>query len=346
MQGPVPGIRAEGGKINRTVLVYIVLICFLGAMPTNAQCDPKRILVVHSYDPNHVSMPKRNGGLKKVFKSAPGIEVEYFYMDTKRQSALEWKNKIGKAVRDRIASYNPDVVIAFDDNALKYALKPYIGSEALQVVVAGINGEPEDYGLPASNVTGILERTYPNQTLSMLAMIDPAIKKVVYISDDSTTADGVITYIQSYKMPIEIVGFEQPATFKAWKQIIRKYENDASVHAFLIPLYQTVKADQGETRIKPAEVMNWTVNNVSKPVAGLWPFATKDGALCAVTVDLTEHGIVAAQMALQILEGEKAGQIPIVKNKDGFVILNTKSAERLDMLIPFEIIQAADRILE
>lgn len=178
----------------------------------------------------------------------------------------------------------------------------------------------------------------------MLAMINPAIKRVVCISDDSATSDGVIAYIKANKMPLEIVAYEQPVTFSAWKRVVRKYTKDPSVDALLIPLYQTVKSDEGGDRVKPSTVMEWTVKNNSKPVAGLWPFATREGALCAVKVDLKEHGIVAANMALQILNGKKAGEIPIVKNQYGYVILNIRTANRLGVLIPYEIVQAADKL--
>lgn len=326
--------------------ICILILCLFGALPADAKKNQKKILVIHSYDPGHVSMPKRNAGLEKVFSAAPQVGVAYFYMDTKRKSDLGWKHKIGIVAGERIASYRPDVVIAFDDNALRYAMMPYLGAERPQVVVAGINGELSDYGLPASNVTGILERTYPDQSLDMLTRIYPLANKVVCISDDSTTSDKVIGYIQSGKMPLEISAFEQPATYKEWKQTVLRYEKDAMVQAFLIPLYQTVKSDQGHDRINPSEVMGWTVANVTKPVVGLWPFATKDGALCAVTVDMTEHGLVAGERALQILSGKKASQIPIVNNKDGFVILNIRAAKRLGVHVPFEVIQAADRLIE
>lgn len=291
-------------------------------------------------------MPKRNNGLHLVLDDVSEVLMHFFYMDTKRKSSLSWKKEIGMAAQRRINELKPDVVIAFDDNAQKFVTSKYQGAATPQFVFAGVNGEPEDYGFPASNVTGILERVYPDQSLAMLAMINPKIKRVVCISDDSATSNGVIAYIKANKMPLEIVAYEQPVTLTAWKQTVLKYQRDASVDAFLIPLYQTVKSAPNGDRVAPREVMQWTVKNITKPVSGLWPFATRDGALCAVTVDLNEHGIVAAGMALRILSGEKAGQIPIVKNQDGFVILNIQAAKRISMHLPYEILQAADKIIE
>lgn len=330
-------------RIQTAIMVFLAT-CLVAA-PFIAHCEEKRIFVVHSYHREHVSMPKRNNGLNLVLDDVSEVLTHFFYMDTKRNSSLAWKREIGMAAQRRIDAFKPDVVIAFDDNAQEFVTKKYLGAATPQFVFAGVNGEPEDYGFPAPNITGILERVYPDQSLAMLAMINPDIKKVVCISDNSATSDGVIAYIKANEMPLEIVAYEQPATFSAWKQTVRKYQKDPSVNAFLIPLYQTVKSTAGGDRVKPGTVMQWTVKNIAKPVAGLWPFATQDGALCAVTVDLKEHGIVAANMALQIIGGKKAGQIPIVKNKDGYVILNIQAAKRLGVHIPYEIILAADRLI-
>lgn len=329
------------------LLIAIITVVICAVQPAFAGLDGKRILVIHSYHLNHVSMPKRNNGLQEVLKSAPEIKVRYFYMDTKRKSSQSWKQIVADMAHSEIQAFNPDIIIPFDDNAQRYVVKKYLNAKRPQIVFAGVNAEPVEYGYPAENATGILERTYPDQTLSLLAKINPKIKKVVYLSDDSATANGVIKYINNNRMPLDIKAFVQPGTFGEWKAAALMYDKDPEVDAFLIPLYHTVKSSKGsDKRVLPKKVMQWTVKNIHKPVGGLWPFAAKDGALCAVTVDLTEHGRIAAQMSLRVLKGEKTGQIPIVKNKDGYIILNAQSAKRLNIPIPFEILQMADHIIE
>jgi hypothetical protein len=129
---------------------------------------------------------------------------------------------------------------------------------------------------------------------------------VACISDDSTTANEVMADIKSSKMPLEIVAYAQPATFEAWKETIRKYEHDPSVQAFRSRSIKPSKSDEKDMRVAPSQVMRWTVDNVTKPIGGLWPFATQDG----------------------------------------YVILNLRGANRLGIPIPYAIIQAADRIPE
>lgn len=45
----------------------------------------------------------------------------------------------------------------FDDNACELVGKKYI-NKTLPLVFCGMNGEPENYGFPAENITGVVER--------------------------------------------------------------------------------------------------------------------------------------------------------------------------------------------
>lgn len=307
-----------------------------------------RVLVIHSYHDGYDWVQGINQGLASSFKS--GVAYRVIYMDTKRRPDEAWKRKAAVKAKRVIDEYNPKVVIAVDDNAQKYVARSYAGKSPIQFVFCGVNADPEVYGYPSSNVTGILERAYPIQVLAMLKKIKPQISNVVWVSDDSQTVHVMLPRVrqkaETTAFPLRITGYALPSTFAEWKKTIRHYDKMAEVHAFLIPLYHTVKNGPGEKSVLPSAVMNWTIHHTGKPIVGFWPFSTDDGALCAVAVDPLEHGKVAALMAKQILSGKSAADIPIVVNQNGFVILNLKSASHLNIDVPFEVIQSADKIIE
>lgn len=307
-----------------------------------------RVLVLHSYHEQYEWVQGINKALVSSFRS----EVAYrmFYMDTKRHPGEAWKRRIAAKAKKAIASYAPQVVIAVDDNAQEYVAKDFAGRSPIQFVFCGVNANPDAYGYPSSNVTGILERAYPNQVLDMLKRIDPRIKNVVWVSDDSQTVLSLLPRIrrkaESHELPLNLIGYALPSTFTQWKKTIHRYNQNTDVHAYLIPLYHTVKNNSGDKSAMASAVMDWTVKNTTKPIVGFWPFSANDGALCTVAVDPQEHGKVAALMTKQILSGKPASSIPIVVNKNGFVILNLKSAHQLNIDVPFEVIQSADEIIE
>ncbi len=307
-----------------------------------------RVLVIHSYHKEYDWVDGINKAL--VASLEPSVEYRIFYMDTKRRPDEAWKKTAAVKAKKMIAEYKPKVVIAVDDNAQKYVVRNFVGRSPIQFVFCGVNAHPGVYGYPSGNVTGILERTYPKQVLEMLKRVNPNIKNVVWVSDDSQTAEEVLPRVRSKadagELPLKILSYSRPSTLGQWKSTIQRYEEKSQVHAFLIPLYHTVKDDSGQISVKPADVMAWTVKNTTKPIVGFWPFSTDDGAICAVAVDPQEHGRVAALMAKQILSGKSAADIPMQVNQNGFVILNLKSANLLNVNVPFEVILSADKIIE
>ncbi len=307
-----------------------------------------RILVIHSYHQEYDWVQGINEGLASILSS--GQDLRFFYMDTKRRPDMKSKLSAAREAKKRIKEYKPEVVIAVDDNAQAHVVREYVGSSPIQFVFCGVNEDPDKYNYPSANITGILERAYTKQVLQMLKKVKPEISNIVWISDDSPTAYGVLPRVrklsESKALPLNITEYIRLATFDRWKKTIATYEKDAQVHAYLIPLYHTIKNRGGHNSVLPSKVMQWTVENTTKPIIGFWPFSTDDGALCAVVVDPFEHGKVAALMAKRILSGKKASEIPLVTNKNGYVIINLKTADRLGIDIPFEVIQSADRIIE
>lgn len=333
----------------RRLLFQVIFQSLVGLICLSHGLAASRVLVVHSYHAEFEWVRDINTVLENQLTAA-GIAYRIFYMDTKRKPDAAWKSEAARQARHMIDQYSPAVVIAVDDNAQNFVVRPYVDKSPIQFVFAGVNADPQKYGYPAGNVTGILERTYPDQVFKLLKMIRPSVSHVAWVSDDSATADLVLQRVrrkaESGQLPIPMASYMQPATLKQWKAAIRKCDADPHVDALLIPLYHTVKTHAGGQSVLASDVMRWTVNNLRKPIVGLWPFSAHDGALCAVVVDPREHGRVAGLMARQILAGKKTGDLPMVENKNGFVIINTAAAAKLDIEIPFEVMLSADEIIE
>jgi ABC-type uncharacterized transport system substrate-binding protein len=335
---------------EKTTPCFLLLGLVIAALACTSPAHCKsQVLILHSYHAGYDWVSGINSTLESGLQAA-GVAAEFFYMDTKRRTDPAWKRNIAEQARQHIDATAPAIVIAIDDNAQQMVVRHYAGRSPIQFVVAGVNGDPAAYGFPADNVTGILERTYPDQVLAMLHRIVPSVRRVAWVSDDSPTADLVRQQVmqqarkQPYAVPIE--QYRQPSTLESWKAAIRRIDSDPLIDGLLIPVYHTVKDPRTGKSTPPADVMAWTVANTRKPVVGLWAFAAEDGALCAVAVDPAEHGRVAALAARQILKGKKAGELPLTVNREGFVILNLVAAARLGIEVPFEIIMSAHRVIE
>ncbi len=307
-----------------------------------------RVLVVHSYHEQFTWAMEINKTITAEFEGED-VELKVFFMDTKRNPAEQSKQQAGRQAGDLVRKFKPKVVITVDDNAQTYFAMSFVDNSPVQFVFCGVNAGPEKYGYPASNVTGILERTYPAQSLKVLKTLMPAVQGVAVVTDDSATSEimrpRITERLATLKSEISLIRFAMPKTFNVWKEEILNLERNPKVDVLLIPLYHTVRDDGDMTSLIPKEVIQWTLANVRIPVIGTGIHMIEDGGLLAVTVDPREHGRVASQMAKAILAGKTAADIPMRTNKDGFVMVNLRDNDRFVFDPKVRVDQIADRVI-
>ena len=59
-----------------------------------------------------------------------------------------------------------------------------------------------------------------------------------------------------------------------------------------------------------------------------------------------EQGTRAAESALKILGGTSPADIPVVRNKEGQVMVNVKIAQAAGIEIPYSLIETASSVIE
>lgn len=330
--------------MRRLICFVFLLHLFLGAESWASD----RILVVHSYHKAYDWTAEITKAITSELNTS-NVDHTFFYMDTKRNPNQGWILNAAKDAKKAINRYKPKVVIAVDDNAQAFIVKDYVNKSPIQFVFCGVNAKPEKYGYPASNVTGILERTYPLQTLRMLKTLLPKIHRVAVVCDHSPTAKFIVWHIQQRILKsnfgVNVVEYLQPVTFSRWKEVIIRLDQDPLIDAIMIPLYHTVKKDGTQTSEDSDTVIAWTLAHTRKPVVGLFPFIVEAGALLAVTVAPREHGRVAAKMAVEIVTGKTAADIPMRVNQQGYAMVNLKDKGHLPFDFSVDIDQIADMVI-
>ena len=324
--------------------LLVILFCFFVPLTIcSTAIAAGKVLLVHSYHSGYAWTDAITAGVKKGLENS-GVQLEIFYIDSKRNTSEAWKIKASQMAKKKVASFKPDVVIAADDNTQAYFAEDYVGKLKPQLVFCGVNAEASEYGYPSGNVTGILERLFFVQSLELLKQIKRDVLTIAVIADDGPTSDAALAYIKTLKSPLKIISFDQPSTFHEWQALIKKYQ--ATADAIAILAYQTVKQSRGAESMNPKEVMNWTMANNKKPTVGFLEFAMTDGVLCGIAESGEEHGLLSAEIARKILKGKKAGDFQIRTAQKGTLIINVKIARKLGIDIPAHIIQSAQRIIE
>ncbi|MEW6534384.1 MAG: ABC transporter substrate binding protein [Candidatus Auribacterota bacterium] len=330
----------------RRFAVALSLFLALSAISAATVCAEGKVLVVHSYHEGYAWVDQINEGVKKSLDGT-GIELEIFYMDTKRKSDDAWKKEASELAIRKVAEYDPDVVITSDDNAQGQFVQAFIGKDRPQFVFCGVNAEASKYGFPASNVTGILERPHFVQTMDMLKQIIPSVQKVAIITDASNTSTGFLDDMKSKTdIPVEIIEWKQTDSFQEWQDAVKKFQSTAD--AIGVVMYHTIKESPDSPQsMDPKQVIEWTLANNTKPLVGFLEFTIEDGLLCGITEFGEEHGFESGKIAREmILNGKTAADFPIKTAEKGIVVVNVKAAEKMNIDLPYEVIEASDRVIE
>ena len=310
-----------------TLIAFIVFGLTLPALAA------RRVLYVDSY---HQGYPWSDGitdAVKTVMKDQD-VNLRIMRMDTKRNTSDAFKKNAALKVRDMIEAFRPDVVIASDDNASKFVIKPYYKNARTPFVFCGVNYTAEAYGFPYSNVTGMVELPPAIKLIYSLKHFT-RITKVGYLAADTLTErkDGVYTKRDVREDFVE----RYVKTFSEWKSEFDRMQDEVDV--LIIGNNGGIKGwndreaqryAERNTRIVTGCLLDWLA-----PVAFLG--ATRSAA---------EQGRYAATTAVKILNGTSPRDIPIVGNVEANIIINMRIAKKLNKKIPNSFRKIAAQIIE
>ncbi|MCK4605498.1 MAG: hypothetical protein KAU41_12550 [Deltaproteobacteria bacterium] len=352
-------------KIRHVLIQGLFIINFLlvfGLFNVNASSDiPRRIFILHSYEAGHIcGQPQHDGviaALKKAgFNKKEGLEIEAYYMDTKRKNNTPKLMMVQtrKALK-KIRSFSPQVLVTLDDNAFRTVALDLVDSP-VPIVFSGMNSQPEHYNLikpcidsrshPGHNITGVYEKLHIVDAIRVHTKLFPGLKKIRIFTDPSRTGQAI-----SKQIKIEI---KEGSIACDWEvKITRNWEEyqteicatnmDSDVGA-IYPAALLLKDRKGKTYTSP-EILAWTVQNSKKPEIALNYAFTRLGLFGGAAVDFYSMGCQAGQMVVRILRGEDPGNIPIEEARRYALVFNIKRAEQLGIKIPSDILMAADEVV-
>lgn len=348
--------------------IYILLLISLVAIVACSNCQAKsekKILIVHSYERNHIcGQPQNDGAIKALedsgWKIGKNLDVSFYYMDTKR------KNNTEKSIRQQAARvlkkiniFKPDAILTLDDNAFRTVALPLAGTRT-GIVFSGMNVQPEKYNKirhfmknrqhPGGNITGIYEKLHIREAIKVFAhMID--LKKILILDDLSPTGKAIAEQVKlelytNHGRDSLSCGIEQK-TVRSWeeyKKIIHRINTDPSISAFY-PGALLLKDSSGRT-YTARDIIAYTVKYAKKPgIAINYAFA-KMGLLGGASVDFFAMGYQAGKKLSEILNGADPGSLPIDDAKRVALVFNLSRAKALGIKIPDDILLSADEVFK
>ncbi len=319
-------------KFLEIILCSLFILSFASAGFAKSH-DGKKILFVDSYHEGYAWSDGITDGIKKALDGS-GVALKIIRMDTKRNSGDAFKKEAALMAKEVIESFKPDVVIVADDNASKYLVMPYYKDADLPFVFCGVNWDAAVYGYPYKNATGMVEVTPLPQILEQLR---PYAKgdRIGMIGPDIVTAHKEA---DNYR---KIFGYEvtdyYAKDFEDWKKGFSELQGRVDI---LI-----IDSDGGLYKDQTDEMKAFVEANTKIPTGSAYDFMAPY-ALLTYGKLAQEQGAWSAETALKILDGTSPADIPLVKNNEGLLIINTRIAKNMGTEVPFEILQSADKVIE
>ncbi len=301
------------------ILILAIICCGLFQGCTNRTSN---ILYINSYHQGYPSGDSILAGIKYVLNDKKP-ELQTVYMDTKRQQGKEHIREKVDQILALVNQTNPDIIIASDDNAVKYIIKPHFNKSSIPVVFCGVNWSAKQYELSPENITGMLETLPLPQLLQIVKKYYPDKNRLFVLTENSTSAKNNREILDTlFQNEGFVTEYALVDSFEHWKTgFINANENHDILY---VPTNGAIK--NWDNEIAKAFVKS----NIQIPVITCDDFMM-DYAALGLTKVAKEQGIWSAGTALKILAGEKVSNIPITKNQQYNSWINKPLADSIDL---------------
>ncbi len=292
----------------------------------------KKVLYINAYHTGYDWSDAEQRGVERVLK-ASGIQYQVMCMDSKRKKKSDEIQAAAKQAKSVIESFQPDVVIVSDDNPVRHVIVPWYKNTTLPFVFCGVNWDCSVYGLPCTNVTGMLEVSLFPQMIQTVYTLARG-KRIALLSNNNETDHLEGTWIPR-RCNITWAAEKYVNTFAEWKTAYLEMQASSDI----IFLYGTAGiADWDE-----AEAEKFVREN-TQVVTCSTQYYMKTLVMVGYMKSGEEQGNWAAHTAISILEGTAPSTIPVTENKIAKITLNMPLAKRLGMLFPLSLLKQAEMV--
>lgn len=308
------------------------LLCFLLLIPNVVMAEDysgKKILWIDSYHEAYEWGSGEGEGIQDIIGKTKAT-FKIHRMDTKRNTSDEFKIAAGIKAKAVIEAFKPDIVIATDDNAQKYVVAKFYKDSDLPFVFAGVNWSADEYGYPYKNVTGMIEVNAAEELVELLSGMAKG-NKIGLLTSDVITEHKDVEFTQKlfdFEFETRYVG-----TFEEWKLAFKDMQGQ---YDMLI-----LQNNSGIEGWDKEEAKNFAVEYTKIPTGSYYDFMIPY-VIVSYSKVAQEQGKYAAEVALRILDGEKISDIPIVKNQQGWVMVNARISITSGIDVPADILDVAE----
>lgn len=312
--------------MNKTVFFFIFIPFFLiSCNPGSPKSDIKKILYINSYHEGYGSSDDVMRGITETLAEEQ-YDLEIFFMDTKRHASEDSIRQKVEQVLKLVDLFDPELIIASDDNAVKYVIAGHFKNAEIPVVFCGVNWSAAQYGLPVSNITGMLEVLPLRDLLGQMKEQFPEYENLVVLSEYSNSEINNKQLLDTLFSNLGFgVEYHLVKTFDQWKTAF----SDAQLGKKIVytPTNGAISGWNEDEAVQHVKQM------IKNPVVTCDDFMMKY-CVYGLTKVAREQGEWAAKTAMDILGGKKPADIPVTKNIQTKAWVNKPLADAIGFEVP------------
>ena len=299
---------------NRALILVFALLAMLLTPQRDTAASaptPKKVLLLTSYHQGDRWNDSVVLGVREALAPLESVNLSIENLDMRRYFDPDHARLTAEYIFAKYETRPQDLVLVADDPALNFLLsvREKLFSNT-PVVFCGINNFSPSRIQGQSNITGINETLSLDTTLELALKLFPHTTRIMAVVSD-TEANGRINLEQFRAAAARMQGRVQ------FGELLNMTDKDAPdilsslpKNSLVLRLINLLKPEGGYLSIQDS--MRIISAHTSVPVFTPWSFDLGDGALGGYVASGQDQGRAAGHVAVRILEGQKADQIPVV----------------------------------
>jgi hypothetical protein len=276
-----------------------------------------RILVLHSGTADTMRVVQTDRGIREALaENRRPLSVEWNYLGVDLPNAARRVNEARAQASRAIARFNPDVLIAVDDEANALVARDYAGRKRPRILYVSLNRPPADYGYDGMpNVSGIAERL-------PLAGVKAAVqdlttgKRLAVLGVDNETGRAEMAQVKEFDwLPLVVSAAALVSTFSEWKAFV-----ESVAAADLLLVLGTNDLPDGGRVATAAEINRWTQDHAQPLPVGTQVDFVSDGGGLSFAPPPDDSGARAVGLALDWLDARDTPGAPAPVVSDHFEV--------------------------
>ncbi len=273
-------------------------------------------------------------GLRKALEGQ--CDIVQFDMDSKRNKDERYKTAKALEIVRQLNELNPDILIAADDNAVKYLVVPYFRDADLPVVFCGVNWTIEEYGFPFRNVTGMVEVAPLRPMLHWASKLSGDGRRALFIGADTLSERKNLQWTEKIAAELGItIDAALVSDMQQWQEAIL---NSDSAADFII-LGNNAGIDDWDSE----QAISYTKKMTNRLTVTSHDWMLPYAMLGFVKIP-EEQGAWAGKTARAILQGLDVSRIPIITNSSWELYENPALVSAAGLELPINLRNRAKKL--